>query len=217
MKDPLPYVYNFLEIVFSNTEARRYIKNAILFGSVATGEYDKESDIDVFIDVSSEEVITKAESIIKDAEKRFYAIVEKKWSLMGMEMPIKCIVGSLGTYRWQAIRNEIISTGISLYGKYSGIKEGLRHFSLFSYDMSELSGRDKSLFVRRLFGYSQKRKGKEYRTAGYLQEAGGLKIGKNAILCPIEKSRELQKLFVSFRLTPEIREIWVKEYGQQKR
>ncbi len=211
MKSPFPYVYDFLTFVFDDKESRKYIKNVILFGSVATGEYDEESDIDLFVDVISENRISDVEKIIRESEKRFYVMVEKKWAVMGMKMPIKCIVGCLDSYTWKEIKSDIISTGISLYGKYTGTKEGLRHFSLFSYGLSKLDNRKKVLFIRRLFGYSQKRKSKEYTTEGYLKEIGGVKLGKNFLLIPVEKSRDMQKFFASFKLTPEIREAWVKE------
>lgn len=211
MKNLLPYIYDFLGIVFDNQESKKYIKNIILFGSVATGEYDKKSDIDLFVEVNSETVSDKVEEIMKEAEKRFSLIAEKKWAIIGIEMPIRYIVGSLRTYRWKELKSEIISTGIGLYGKYVDIKEGLRHFSLFSYDPSKLNSRKKALFIRKFSGYSQKRNGKTYSTPGYLNEVGSFKTGKNAILVPIEKSGEVHKFFISFGITPEIREVWVKE------
>lgn len=211
MKDPLPYLYDFLTFVFDDKESRKYIKNIILFGSVATGEYDEKSDIDLFVDVTSEAVISKIEKIMRDSEKRFYAVVKKKWALMGIEMPIKFIIGSIDSYMWKEIKSDIISTGISLYGKYAGIKTGLKHFALFSYSLSKLNNKNKVLFIRKLFGYSQRKKSKQYIAHGYMNQIGGIKIGKNSLLIPIEKSRDAQKFFTSFRLTPEIREIWINE------
>ncbi len=210
MKNLFPYIYDFLTFVFDSSEARKYIKNVILFGSVATGEHDEKSDIDLFVDVNSESNIKKVEKILRDSEKRFYAVVEKKWAVIGIEIPIKPIVGCLGSYTWKELKADIISTGISLYGKYAGIKEGLQHFALFSYDLSKLSNKNKVLFIRKLFGYSQKRNSKKYTTEGYLREAGGVKIGKNSIFIPVEKSRDMQKFFISFKITPEIREVWMK-------
>ncbi len=210
MKNLLPYIYDFLEMVFDSHESRRYIRNAILFGSVATGEYDKESDIDLFIDVTSEDAIDRVEKIMKEAEKRFYSVAEKKWSLLGIEVPIKYIVGCLETYRWKEIKSEIISSGLNLYGKYVGIKDDLRHFSLFSFDLSELDNRKKVMFHRKLFGYSQKRKGKKYSTTGFMKDLGGIRLGRGAILCPIEKSHDMQRFFISFKVRTEIREAWIR-------
>lgn len=210
MKNCFPYIYDFLEIAFDSPEIKKSIRSIILFGSVATGDYDKESDIDIFVDVASEDAVGMVEAAFKEAEKRFYAVVEKRWSLLGMEMPIKYIVGLLDSYMWEEIKSEVISTGITLYGKYAGVKGGLKHFSLFSYDMSKLDNRKKASFIRNFFGYAQKRGKKVYKKTGYLQEIGGSKLGKNCVLIPIEKSRDVQKFFTSVKLTPEIREIWIK-------
>lgn len=211
MKNLIPYIYDFLGFVFDDEESKKCIKNIILFGSVATGEYDKQSDIDLFIEPTSDAVSGKVEQIAKEADNRFSTLVEKKWSLIGVELPIRYIIGNLGSYRWKELKSEIISTGITLYGKYVGVKDGLKHFSIFSYDLSKLSNKKKALFIRQFSGYSQKRKGKKYSSAGYLNEIGGVKIGRGAVLVPIEKSGEAHKFFTSFGITPEIREIWVKE------
>jgi hypothetical protein len=44
-----------------------------------------------------------------------------------------------------------------------------------------------------------------------LKQINGNKIGSNVILVPVEHSRKMQKLFNEFRITPEIREIWIRE------
>ena len=75
-----------------------------------------------------------------------------------------------------------------------------------------MDNKKKVLLIRKLFGYSQKRNSKEYSTEGYLKELGGIKIGRNSLLIPVEKSRNLQKFFVSFKVTPEIREVWMRKY-----
>ncbi len=210
MKNLFPYTYDFLSFVFDSLEARKYIKAVILFGSVATGEHDKESDIDLFIDVASEELVEPVERLLKEAEKEFYHVVEKKWRLMGIETPIKSIVGSLETYRWKELKSEIISTGITLYGKYQGIKKGLKHFTIFSYGLSGLNQNKRVSFIRKCFGYSQKQNKKEYLHSGYLKEIGGARLGKNSILVPIDKTKDFHRFLLSFKITPEIREVWVK-------
>jgi hypothetical protein len=43
-----------------------------------------------------------------------------------------------------------------------------------------------------------------------VKEIGGKKIGRNSILIPVEKSRDAQKFFTLFKVTPEIMEVWLK-------
>lgn len=204
-----PYVYDFASLIFGNAEARRYIRSVILFGSAATGEIDKQSDIDIFID-ASQNAVEKLEPIIKDAEKRFYVSVEKKWALMGIDLPLRCIIADLDTYRWKEIKSEIISTGVLLYGKYEGVKEGLRHYSLFTFSTGSLRQKEKMRFIRRMFGYKVRVAKKVYGNNGMLGEISGLKLAQS-ILVPAEKSREVQKTMSGFKITPEIREIWIKQ------
>lgn len=204
----IPYVYDFISLLFDSPDAKKYIKNIILFGSTATGEVDKQSDIDLFIN-TSESVAEKIESIAKDAEKRFYLSVEKKWSFLGINLPIKYIVADLDTYRWKEIKSEIISTGIVLYGKYEGIKEGLNHYVLFNYSISKLEQKKKMKFIRTFFGYKLKKQSKIYEKKGLISDIGGIKLD-NSILVPVEKSREIQKVMIGLKITPEIREVWMK-------
>ncbi len=205
----IPYVYDFVSLIFDNAEAKKYIRNIILFGSAATGEADKESDIDIFIN-TSDDAAKKVEAIVKDAEKRFYLLVEKKWALLGIDLPIKCIVADLDRYHWKEIKSEIISAGIVLYGKYEGVKEGLKHYSLFTYSTSRLSQNKKMQFIRKMFGYKTRIRNKAYEKKGLVPEISGLKLG-DSILIPVEKSKEIQQIMAGFKITPEIREVWTKE------
>lgn len=209
MKNLFPYIYDYISILFENRKIREYVRGIILFGSVATGEHDKKSDIDLFIDVSKSNT-QLVEKIVEDADKRFYTVAESKWSLIDIKIPVKCIVGDLQDDMWKEIRAEIISTGIMLYGKFEALPEKLKHYSFFTYSMRNLSQKEKMKFLRSLFGYKSIKDGKEYLQKGALDVIGGKKINYNALLVPIEKSREVQKFFNSFKITPEIRELWVR-------
>ncbi|MBI4181638.1 MAG: nucleotidyltransferase domain-containing protein [Candidatus Aenigmarchaeota archaeon] len=204
-----PYLYEFVSLLFEVPEARRDVRSVILFGSVAMGEQGKESDIDVFID-TPETRVKAVEMVVKDAEKRF-DVIEKKWSVKGRLLPIRTIVGDLTSSRWSAVRSDMISTGIMLFGKFERMPEKLRHYALFSYSLSGLFQRDKMRLLRTLFGYSSKKKDRTYVHEGLLTAIGGAKFYGNALLVPIEKSREVQKLFASSKITPHIREVWIRE------
>ena len=204
----IPYVYDFVSLLFDSPDAKKYIKNIILFGSAATGEADKQSDIDLFIN-TTESTAEKIELIAKDAEKRFYLSVEKKWSFLGINLPIKYIIADLDTYRWKEIKSEIISTGIVLYGKYEGIKEGLNHYALFNYSINKLEQKKKMKFIRTFFGYRLRKRSKIYERKGLIAGIGGIRLD-SSILVPVEKSREVQKAMIGFKVTPEIREVWIK-------
>ncbi len=206
MKNLFPYIYDFLSLVFESQECREYIKNIILFGSVARGEHDEMSDIDIFIN-TQEVNAGKLEPLIKEAEKRFGLSIENRWALMGIETPIRYIIGDLETYTWKALKMDIISSGLVLYGKFESVKEDAKHYAMFNYSLSGLPQKNKMRLIRQLFGYRIKKGKKVYEQTGYLKEIGGKKP-ESCIFVPVEKSAEVQKLLNSFKITPKITEVW---------
>lgn len=209
MKNLFPYIFDYISMLFESKDVRKYLRRVILFGSVAVGEHDEKSDIDLFLDTPKDKVKI-IEKAVKYSEKRFYAVSEKKWSLSGVSTPIKSIVGDLESSRWKEIKSEIISSGITLYGKFESLPENLSHYSLFTYSLSRLSQKEKMKFLRKIFGYKSIKQGKEYIQDGLLAELGSTKLTSNSILVPVGKSREVQKIFNSFKITPEIREVWMR-------
>lgn len=209
MKNLFPYIYDFLSLMFENKEIRNRVKNIVLFGSVAAGESDEESDIDLFIETWSKNSIKEIEASVKESEKRFLS-VSKKWSLIGIRQPIKCIVGVLNDPRWKELRHEMISNGIVLYGKFEEPEEGLKHYTMFNYSLTKLNQNKKMDFLRKLFGYKAVKAKKVYKRSGFLDEIGGIKLASNVILVPVENSRKAHKFLTSYRITPEIREIRIR-------
>lgn len=210
MKNLFPYIYDFLSLLFEDDKIRNMIKRVVLFGSAARNEADKESDIDLFIDVWAKNQIKEVESYSREADKRFYLISGKKWALLGIEHPIKYIVGLLEEDRWKELRLEIAGYGILLYGKYEEQEGNLKHCAIFSYSLSKLSQRKKMEFLRKLFGYKIMKGKKQYSQSGLLDEISGKKLGANIILVPVEKSREISDFLNSFGITPEIRDARIK-------
>src|SRR3989344_8178350 len=124
MKEIIAYTYDFLSMVFEN-EVKENIKEVILFGSAAKNSFDKKSDIDLFFNVKGNE--KEVEEKLRKILKSFEVKVEKTWALKKIEFPINFIVGSLENETWKAIRGEIISSGILLYGQYKEMPENLTH------------------------------------------------------------------------------------------
>src|SRR3989338_3331513 len=184
----LPYLYDFLGLLFSSPAARTYVKAVILFGSAARGEADRQSDIDLFIH-TAEQATTRGEALIRDAQNRFVQAVDRKWALMGIDLPIRPVVADLETPRWKELKAEIISSGIVLYGKYQGVKDGLKHCTLFSFSFAHLRQKEKMRLLRKLAGYRQKQGKKLYEHKGLVAELGGTKAG-NTILVPAEKAQD---------------------------
>ena len=108
------------------------VKNIILFGSIATNTFDKESDIDLFIETDR-----KNESKINNLLELYKKTKEyEKFKLTGIQNEISIKCGDLEN--WKDLKRSIISNGIVLYGKYQGKPDNLKHKLLFMLDIKNL-------------------------------------------------------------------------------
>ncbi len=204
------YVYDFLSMVFENNDLKEKIKNVVLFGSIAKNSYDKQSDIDLFFDIKNKDEIDVIETNLKGILKSFEIKIEKTWKLKGVKLPITFIVGSLEGETWANVREEIISSGILLYGSYKEMPKNIKHYSLFCYSLKELNRKNKMKFIRKLFGYSLKKGKKEYKLKGFLEKINGLKLGMNVVLVPLEDITKIKKIFGEFKIKYKVMEVWVR-------
>ncbi|MEK6906220.1 MAG: nucleotidyltransferase domain-containing protein [Nanoarchaeota archaeon] len=209
MKEVIAYVYDFLSIVFED-EIEEKIKEIILFGSVAKKSYDKKSDIDLFFNVKETKEIKEIEEKLKKILKSFEIKAEKTWALKKIKFPINFIVGSLENETWKNLKEEIVSSGILLYGEYKEMPENLSHNYLFSYSLNNLSRKNKMKFIRKMFGYTLKKGRKKYEQSGFLKNINGLKIGTNSILIPSGEIINVKKLFNDFKIEYKIIESWIR-------
>ena len=209
MKKLLPYIYDYISILFEENEIKSRINRIILFGSVARGDFGPESDVDIFIETpkkSSDFV----EKLVRKAEKRFWSVSENKWRKLGINNPVKSIIGDLDRPEWKELKLEIISYGLVLYGKFESLPENMKHYSLFTYSLSGIQAKEKMKLLRTLFGYTIKKDKKEYRQAGLVEKIGGRKFACNSVLVSTEKSKEVHDIFTGLGVTPEIDEVWMK-------
>ena len=69
------------------------INNIILFGSVARGDFDKKSDIDIFVDVANPG--KKDEDCVRKLTDNFYNTkCFEKWKLLGMQKDFSAMMRS---------------------------------------------------------------------------------------------------------------------------
>ena len=209
MKEIIAYVYDFLSMVFED-EVKEKIKEVILFGSVAKGTFDKKSDIDLFFNIKEKKDEKEIEEKLKSILKSFEVKSEKTWALKNIKLPISFIAGNLEDKTWKNIKEEIISSGIVLYGEYKENPEGLNHNYLFYYSLSNLHRKNKMKFIRIMFGYSLKKGSSNYEQEGLLKQIKGLKLGSNAILIPSYEILKIKKVFNDFKINYKIIEAWLR-------
>ncbi len=196
----LPYAIDFASFLLQKVKKRQEIKNVILFGSVARGEDDKTSDIDIFIDV-----VTQTAALEKEHATilhTFYSSTKYKhyWKLLGVTNQIKLHTGILE--QWKELRPSIIANGIVLYGKFMPlIKEG-RHTVFFIWE-NITPNTKRVLFNKQLFGYKQN--GKFYQ--GLLGKHHGERLGKGSILVPLEHSTVIHTHFKKYKIAVKIKKV----------
>ena len=204
-KDALPYVYDFARILAGKTDGKA--KDIILFGSVARGTFDRESDVDIFVNVPKGKMAA-VQKAVDSAQNEFEIYTERTWKLQGMDLPIKCIVGDLDSPRWSELKREIISSGISLYGKYKELPDELKHYFIFSFNLARLKSKDMVATVRKIYGYSTKKGEKTYKHGGLLDDVGGEKMNPGIIMVPVDSYKKVYDFFRASKISFRIREIW---------
>ncbi len=175
----------------------------ILYGSVATGEADEESDIDIFIDIDN-----SYEKKIRDLLKIFEKTFNKKWKMKGIKNPVSLIVGDLNSEKWEDLKRSMQSKGILLYGKYKEIPEEMESYLFFKLNFSVLERREKVNIWRKLYGYSQKVKDKKYVKQGIVSELNGKKLEKGIIIIPAVNVKKMKDFLKKNKVDFSVNEIW---------
>ena len=205
------YIGDFLSLLYFKKDFLGKINSIVLFGSAARGNFDKESDMDIFIDVKNKEDIKEIEEIISSTLSEFELKAKGSWHIRGIKNPIKCIAGVLKDKRWDELRKDMQSYGTVLYGKFISSSEGLSSYSLFEYSLKDFKQKNRVAFLRELLGYKSKKKKKTYAHKGLIEKINGIKLENNNIIIPSKEALALQKFFTKRKITPKIREIWVRE------
>jgi len=182
-------------------ESRVEPKKVILFGSVVTGESDRESDIDIFIDIDESEE-KKIRNVLKIFDKTF----GDKWRLKGVQNQLSLKVGNLE--KWPKLKRSIQSYGILLYGKYSETPENMKSYLLFRLNFSRMPRAKKVSIWRKLYGYSQKVGRKNYEKKGIIESLGGKKVEKSVVLIPTGNSQKFKEFLNKNRVDFLVNEIW---------
>ncbi|MEK6890504.1 MAG: nucleotidyltransferase domain-containing protein [Nanoarchaeota archaeon] len=197
-EDLIGYTESFISFVMS--EIGKSVNQIILFGSVARGEFDKKSDIDLFFDVKREDRLNIEENLKKRLSKFYKSKLFEIWKLKGIENVISIHVGVLNEWK---LKRSIISDGIILYGKYKEAPENLKHYLLIVNEpIKDIAKRNK--IIRKTIG----RKEKAYTKEGVLKKANGKIISQRVIMVPIEDSKQIIDLFHREKVSFKIYEFW---------
>lgn len=190
----ISYAADFASFLIQNFQVKK-IKSIILFGSVARGEAEKESDVDIFIDVINNE--EKIEKEIKKITDDFFNSVKfkKYWGLLGIKNEINIIVGRLD--KWK-LKDSMLGNAIILYQSYKPVLENGKNMAILSWGNIK-SNSKRVMLNKKLLGYNYYEK--HYK--GLLDEKG-IKIGSNVIIIDIEYLNSFLSLFHKFKVPVKI-------------
>ena len=175
------------------------VDKVILYGSVAENTFDKESDIDLFIETEQKNQ-KKVESLL-ELYKRSKEY--EKFTLEGIENDISLKCGRLD--EWKGLKRSILSHGFLLFGRYEAGTENLRHKILFMITLSKKSKAEKVKVWRKIYGYRQKVGRKIYDFKGMAEK----KIGKGAFLSSLEHSHLIKEYLRKNGIRYTLIDIWL--------
>lgn len=194
-KDITAYAMEYVSFLADNLDEAdmKNIRDIVLFGSVARGTGDRESDVDIFVNVMKE---GKIEGKIDKLTDKFYGTEAcRKWRLRGIKNDINVITGRLE--KWKDLKISVLDDGISLYSKYTGIAGGAQSVIIFWDNVKQESKR--VMLSKKLYGYNYKKT----RSRGLVELTGSTKLGANCIITDPGSSKKMLEVFKDLGVTPK--------------
>jgi predicted nucleotidyltransferase len=192
------YASYFVSYLLFNIKNKEMIKKIILFGSVAKGESNKNSDVDIFIEVNKK--LRSLELEMNNLVNSFYKSRESLiFKNKGIDNKINLIVGKLD--EWENLKKSIESTGIVLYGNFENSGKGNKKYSLFFWDKI---GKNRGAFLNKMYGFKSNNK----KYSGLIEIFHGKKIGKSCVLVPVEFRENIISVLKHYKVNAKILEIY---------
>lgn len=179
------------------------IKRIILFGSVARGDFDDESDIDLFIDTDHKKNI---EPVAKRVLKSFeMSDTNEKWKLKGLKNSLSLQIGQIE--KWDLYRSAI-SSGILLYGRFEEMPKNIEYYTMIVLDFSKIERNRKISIWRELYGYRQKVGTNIFTSKGLLENLSGKKIERSVIAVPAANKNKILDFINRKKIKYRLLEVW---------
>lgn len=201
MENLKSYASYFSAYLINNLADEKEIKKIVLFGSVARNSAEKDSDIDIFVEVNRK--TKKIEDEIKQILEKFYKSREALlFKTKGIDNRINIKIGKLE--EWKELQKSIASDGIILYGKYEAknLPSGVKHYIIIFWDKI---GKNRGAFLNKLYGFKIKDKNYE----GLISKFSGRKLGKSCIMIPVQYKEELFRLIKEYKVSAKSVEVFV--------
>ena len=179
------------------------VRSAILFGSTARGSAVEDSDIDLLIECDREKEAEVARAI-HDLGDQFHVMFtpifyrRREWRRLDLQF-----------------LESILRQGRVLKGTMPPLNPldlDLQPLRLVSYQTSELNPRKRAKLLRAIDGYRTVKRvnGKRYvvEKKGFLEEQGGWRVGRGAVVIPEERIEAFDELLRGYGAKRHIIAIW---------
>ncbi len=205
----------FEDIVFEFAKRASRIESvlsAVLFGSVARGEANTRSDIDLIVIFDTYRPIRKIKEkadigrIALDIEKMFNKNIQLVFANKNFDNLDRQFI------------EQVFREGMIIYGRQPQVDAKtlkLSPYSLMHYSMEKLKTADKMRLKAALYGRKtiKKTKGKVYRSEskGLIKELEGRRSGIASVLVPAKKAKYIADLLKRFGASYEKIDLWISE------
>ena len=199
----ISYALSFAAFLLMDSQISATTTKIILFGSVARGDFDDESDVDIFIETKS-----KDEKIQKHLELFNKSKIRELYDLKGLKNEIALKIGSLD--KWKGLSESIEEDGIAIYAKYEAAPESLNHFTLFKISAENRKFSSKIKLWRAIYGHKQRVGKKVYESRGLLRELGCTRVSKGAFIAPFHHRQKILDFLDKNKVSYEMFDIYKK-------
>ena len=197
-------IKELLEEIKNISKSNSNIRTAILFGSYARNQAHAQSEIDICIIMTNEQLHNQLSNEILELEKKY----DKNINLL------------IATPELKDLDHQLVETlsreGIVFYGNLPNIsiqQLELEPYEIIKYDLSNLSQSDKMKIKRLLYGTKTKKKykGKIYENTqkGIVEDFSGLRIGIASILIQKKLSWEVADMLRKYNISVRKISIWL--------
>ncbi|MFC1530103.1 nucleotidyltransferase domain-containing protein [Gemmatimonadota bacterium] len=172
------------------------VEAAIVYGSIARGDYGPRSDIDVLIIVNTSDTADIAQDILAGLQlnRTVQPLIRTQAQLEESDS---------GLMKNIFMEGEVLFARKPLSVPVAAILN-LRPWVLYTFKLTDLPQKEKARFNRQLYNSSN-----QGRAGGALGDAGGRKLARGCVMVPAVARKQIDTLFRRFKVQAESSEIWV--------
>ena len=208
MNELAAYAYDFISYLTLQDFFSKYpLRKIILYGSSTRKDYKKQSDIDIFIDISNLKTVDELTKKIEKTKDNFAESERmKKWNILNIKNEFSIIIGNVEDKKWSDLRRSMHSHGVVVWERYREKSEDLDAYALIKWSPGTKDANKRINLARKLYGYSQK--GKKYK--GLFEMLGIKPVDNGIALVPSEYLNNFREVFNKLNVRCVIKDVFVR-------